>query len=294
MAEYKGNNNLIGQVFGKLTVLEYNGNSKWICQCECGNKTIVGTSKLTGNRTKSCGCLRGQNTKGNIRNMGPRVDITGKRFGKLIPIKYVKGGFWNCQCDCGNIIKVDTRHLNNGHTQSCGCLLKEKNQSYIKDMNQFENETIKVLEFAGSNEQSVALWKCLCKVCGNTFITRGASIRAGQVRSCGCVHSFNEQVITKLLIQNQIEFATQYTFPDLKGVGGKSLRFDFAVFNQGVLSHLIEYNGKQHYEKVKGKWGEKFEIQQKNDLLKQEYCKKNNIELRIIRYDQQYTLEDLI
>lgn len=34
--EYKGKNNLIGQKFDKLKVLEYNGEGKWLCQCECG------------------------------------------------------------------------------------------------------------------------------------------------------------------------------------------------------------------------------------------------------------------
>ena len=29
--EYKGQNNLIGQKFGKLTVIDYKGDSKWKC-----------------------------------------------------------------------------------------------------------------------------------------------------------------------------------------------------------------------------------------------------------------------
>jgi hypothetical protein len=94
----------------------------------------------------------------------------------------------------------------------------------------------------------VAQWKCLCKHCGNIFTTRGSSIRAGYIQSCGCVHSQNEQYIGKLLQKSNIEYATQYTFPDLLGENGGRLRFDFAVFEKGKLSHLIEYNGKQHYE----------------------------------------------
>jgi len=53
----------IGDIFGKLEVVDLygktkNGTNKWKCICECGNITIVDTSKLTLNRTKSCGCLR--------------------------------------------------------------------------------------------------------------------------------------------------------------------------------------------------------------------------------------------
>ena len=30
---------------------------KWLCQCDCGNTTIVRSSNLRGGLTKSCGCL---------------------------------------------------------------------------------------------------------------------------------------------------------------------------------------------------------------------------------------------
>ena len=61
-------------------------------------------------------------------------DLTGKRFGRLIAIKNITGisksgrkiYYWLCQCDCGNTRLVPTKNLKNGHTQSCGCLHKEK------------------------------------------------------------------------------------------------------------------------------------------------------------------------
>lgn len=59
--------NLSGMKFGKLTVLYYfdknkSGNSRWVCSCECGNKTkpIVGSLLING-RTKSCGCYEKEN-----------------------------------------------------------------------------------------------------------------------------------------------------------------------------------------------------------------------------------------
>lgn len=294
MAEYKGKNNLIGQHFNKLTVLEYSGDSKWKCQCDCGNIVQVRTASLTTGKTKSCGCLRGQNLKNNTRNYKPKEDLTNKKFGKLTPLYYIKGGKWHCLCDCGNECDVDTRNLNSNHSLSCGCLCSEVNKRKVVDMTNFENDSIKVLERAGSDNQHVALWKCLCKKCGNTFITRGSSIRNGDTRSCGCVHSWNEQLITKMLLSNNIEFATQYTFKDLKGINGGALRFDFAIFKNGVLSHLIEYNGMQHYIKSNTKWGGDFEERCQNDKLKIQYCKDNNIKLKIIKYDEEYSLEDLI
>lgn len=291
----KPQQDLTNQIFGQLTVLEYAGNSQWLCQCSCGNKKTVKTASLKSGKTKSCGCLRGQNLKGNTRQMGPRIDLTGQRFGKLIALEYIKGGSWKCQCDCGNTIIVDTRNLNSGHTKSCGCYLKEVNsQNNTIDMSNFENEGIKVLERASSDIKGQATWKCLCKKCGNTFIARGAHLRAGATRSCGCVHSWNEQLITKMLLDNNIEFATQYTFSDLFGVNGGKLRFDFAIFQNGKLHHLLEFNGKQHYERAQGSWAEGFETLQIHDQLKLQYCKDNNIELRIIKFDEEYDINDLI
>lgn len=42
-----------------------------------------------------------------------------------------------------------------------------------------------VIEEAGRNNQGHVLWKCQCK-CGNIVIVRGADLRNGHTKSCGC------------------------------------------------------------------------------------------------------------
>lgn len=54
---------LSGRTFGRLTVVKYAGKNKhglslWECQCGCGNVVWVTTCHLTGNHSKSCGCLQ--------------------------------------------------------------------------------------------------------------------------------------------------------------------------------------------------------------------------------------------
>ncbi len=53
-------NDLTGQRFGRLTVLEFvpNGeiNSYWKCQCDCGNILITRADALRSGKAKSCGC----------------------------------------------------------------------------------------------------------------------------------------------------------------------------------------------------------------------------------------------
>lgn len=53
--------NLIGQKFGRWTVLEYKGvnkhhNATWLCECVCGTKRTVRSGDLMSGRSKSCGC----------------------------------------------------------------------------------------------------------------------------------------------------------------------------------------------------------------------------------------------
>lgn len=51
---------LVGQRFGLLLVLEFadiNHGTRWLCQCDCGSRTVVSGSKIKSGSTKSCGCL---------------------------------------------------------------------------------------------------------------------------------------------------------------------------------------------------------------------------------------------
>lgn len=56
-----------------------------------------------------------------------RVDLTNKRFGKLVAViptdeRNNHGSIiWKCQCDCGNIKYTSSEMLLGDHTKSCGC-----------------------------------------------------------------------------------------------------------------------------------------------------------------------------
>ena len=57
--------------------------------------------------------------------MPKALDITNQRFGNLIAIEKApsqKGKtYWKCKCDCGNEKIIQTSHLIDGRTKSCGC-----------------------------------------------------------------------------------------------------------------------------------------------------------------------------
>lgn len=54
-----------------------------------------------------------------------KIDITGKRFGQLVVIKFAcvikKKIKWLCKCDCGKEAIIDSYALRHGITSNCGC-----------------------------------------------------------------------------------------------------------------------------------------------------------------------------
>lgn len=67
---------LTGRKFGRLTVIcraeevenRYSiRRPSWLCQCDCGNQTIVIGANLREGMTKSCGCLRREISAANGR-----------------------------------------------------------------------------------------------------------------------------------------------------------------------------------------------------------------------------------
>lgn len=202
-----------------------------------------------------------------------------------------------CQCQCQNktLRYKEYRDLYSGRSQSCGCIRNEQTAQRNR-----ENSSVKignfygfleVLEDLGYRQQSrgknESWYRCRCNNCGNeNFETRGNNLQSGGTTSCGCVSSRGEKYISQILQQNNINFATQYSFNDLKSENNYKLRFDFAVFENNQLSYLIEFDGRQHYDGPDAKWSQAWSLeqQQERDELKNNYCKQNNIKLKRIPY----------
>jgi len=72
------------------------------------------------------------------------IDLKGQRFGRLLVLERCENNYygrtcWLCKCDCdGKIVKITTKSLRNGDTQSCGCLNKERLFESIKKYNTYD------------------------------------------------------------------------------------------------------------------------------------------------------------
>jgi len=96
-----------------------------------------------------------------------------------------------------------------------------------------------------------------------------------------CNESHGEKEIASFLEKNKIIFIRQHKFNNCKNI--LPLPFDFYL---PELNICIEYDGGQHFRKH-NIWGEnKLKQTQKNDKIKNQYCKDNNIGLIRIKFDQ--------
>ncbi len=145
-------------------------------------------------------------------------------------------------------------------------------------------------------------YKCKCTLCGKEMLVKcnqfginppteyGYHAYFGYWSDvyCDCHHISSFQwIVTKLLFENEVPYAVEYSFDDLYGAGGVNLlRFDFAIFNNdGSIKCLLECQGEQHYKPVEEFGGEEqFKSQIKNDSLKRQYIENHNIKLIEISY----------
>ena len=108
---------------------------------------------------------------------GKYIDLTGKRFGRLVVLKRVENkksssgqqSQWLCQCDCGKTtVKLGTR-LRTGCVKSCGCL-------WLESISQ-ANSTHKGTGTRLHNEWRAMKARCYIPSCSNYEYYGGKGIK---------------------------------------------------------------------------------------------------------------------
>jgi hypothetical protein len=97
----------------------------------------------------------------------PRQRYTrpGRKFNRLEVVELIKEipgkrpkRFWRCRCKCGTVVAVSEHHLITNHTQSCGCLRKERTIAKIKTHG--ESASARTLEYS--------TWASMIQRCRNS------------------------------------------------------------------------------------------------------------------------------
>lgn len=101
----------------------------WLCLCDCQKNideenqtlTAIPTIMLLNGKAKTCGCRQF------IKNKN-EIDWTNHQFGKLKAVCKVpkpenltiKGAYWKCECECGNIVIIRSADITRQVQLSCG------------------------------------------------------------------------------------------------------------------------------------------------------------------------------
>lgn len=312
-------NDIVKNRYEKLVVESYietiyygkNREHYYNCTCDCGTQNVrVTRHALLKGDVKSCGCKHKDAGKIRMEN------LSDKKFGRWYvleqaPTRYSRSGkssriMWKCRCDCGTIKDVSARALKTGMSQSCGCFQKERVSEALTD--NLMKQRFGYLTVIGRNGSHCssdagigahsAVWKCRCD-CGNIISVLGFSLKNGDTTSCGCkksskYESYTEQYLESCNYVKNIDFFREKTFPDLKGVGGQNLRFDFLVNLHSGEQILIECQGEQHYRSVEWYGGNEYlKKVQEHDKIKRDFAIAHNIRLIEIGY-QNVLYDDIV
>ena len=179
---------LAGKKFGRLTAIRCTEKTSkrgyiWECLCDCGKTTFLPTSHFKNGLVRSCGCLLKEFYK------KTRVDITGKTFHRLTTIKCTekrdanKNILWLFKCSCGNKFIAPGSEVMRGQIRSCGCKTKSKP---LQLKGQRFGLLTAMKKTGEKSSKGYFLWECICD-CGKKTIAAGVDLKAGRVKSCGCV-----------------------------------------------------------------------------------------------------------
>ena len=180
---------------------------------------------------------------------------------------------------CGNKWYSSPNALLSGRgCGKCNGIERKTHNKFIEEMSVLHPE-IQVVGVYKNNNTRV---KCFCNRCKKYFYGMPHSMidaKSGCLY-CSKSNSKGELAIRDWLTENGIEFFKEYRFKDCRNK--YPLPFDFYL---PKMNTLIEFDGKQHFEKCdyfNGEFG--FSQTVCNDKIKNDFCAKNKINLIRIPY----------
>lgn len=118
----------------------------------------------------------------------PKIGI-GCRIGMLTvtaPTDRRKGRYmvWECRCDCGGKILLDTRCLQRGTVTHCGCRSRVKPGQ--RDITGMRFGKLVAIEPTKRRAEGTVVWRCRCD-CGGETLASLHQLCSGYKKSCGCL-----------------------------------------------------------------------------------------------------------
>lgn len=216
-----------------------------------------------------------------LQEVNPDIDVLEEYKGAYVKLK--------CRCRIhGTEGYIDPSHLLRGQTH-CRICSKHKNvKATTKTHTQFITELSQInqdIEVLGTYINSHTKVKVQCKKCGNVWEANPSYLLSSNAHCVRCsrTYSYGEDIIATYLQDNGLEYILHKTFDDLKGVGGKSLSYDFYIPQRNIL---LEYQG-QYHDGTGGRGvitPNEYRVQQIHDQRKREYSLLHGYSLKEIWY----------
>ena len=258
----------------------------------------VGVQKtlLDAMRRKKVGCPycigRNKTTesfKNELYNINPNICVRGEYIDAKTPVE--------CECLIDHTIWFPTPNglLCGQGCPECGRIASNKNSTkandaFIRQLSEVNPDIIPLQEYI---QAKIPIW-VMCKKCGHKWqATPDYLLHGGCCLECSV--TINEVRLGNILIKLGYNIERQKKYNDCRDQ--LPLPFDIYVSDLNVL---IEYDGKQHYMPVNfGGIDDKeakdnLQKTQYHDMIKNEYCKKNNIPLIRVPYWEKNNLEEFL
>lgn len=177
----------------------------------------------------------------------------------------------------GEFKQLPTVHLNGFGCSRCSGKNKLTTQEFIEDSrvvhgDKFDYSLVKYV-------RALSKVKIICKKHGE-FKQRPNDHKNG-VGCPVCKLSTGEEMIYNILKENKIDYECEKKFDGC--INKSSLRFDFFISKYNMC---IEFHGEQHFSPLEFFGGTKNMVKrQKRDVIKENYCKENDLGLVIVWRD---------
>ena len=213
-----------------------------------------------------------------LKNSGSNCELIGKydKASSYLEFKCLK---------CGNVYKAIGLSVLKGHGcrkcsfEKTALATRKTHEKYVEEIKAKYKDEFEILsEYKGDSANiQVKHNKCgkiSCK-------TAGTLLRYGGCKYCK--ESKGEKAIEDFLKKNSIDYEKEYRNNNCRY--RNTLPFDFAIFKDGNLKYLIEYDGELHYKVAR--WSnaiERLQLSMIKDNIKSDFAKNNKIKLIRIPY----------
>lgn len=268
-----------------ITLTPYiNSRSKIKVKCnDCGNEWMtISQYLLRGRGCKKCHTLNQRKSNNKfidefINNYGDKYELLSKYINANTKIKV------KCKL-CNNLWESKPYHLSHTKCECPECANKKRglksrksHEQFIKDVYETHKNKYEVI---GNYTNAKTKIEIKCNECGNNWKIVPYSLLQG-VGCPICNQSKGEDIIAIYLKEKDFNYESHYIFDKCRNKN--PLPFDFYLPD---LNLCIEYDGVQHFKPVEFFGGdEKFNYYKENEI-KNNFCKENQIRLIRISYKQ--------